>query len=287
MQQIKRIGERFWYQTQVAETDRPVLGMVVGNERTLMIDAGNSEKHAQLFLDEMKSQGVPRPDVVALTHAHWDHIFGLPVVNNIPSIAHTKTKQEMAKLIPLSWSNEAIDERVEAGTEIEFCATAIKKEFPDERDIKIVLPMITFDTKMEIDLGGVTCILQHVGGDHAGDSVVVFIKEEKILFLGDSIYCNMYAPKWNYTVEKTQALVEQLMKFEADTYILSHSGVISRDEFEQEMAVFREIGDLTEQFEGDEGKVKQEYESRLGRELNEGELETIQYFVNGWSLYNV
>ena len=34
--------------TPVSETDRPILGMVV-EKKTLMIDAGNSEEHAQLF----------------------------------------------------------------------------------------------------------------------------------------------------------------------------------------------------------------------------------------------
>ena len=59
MQTIKKIGERFWYQTPVSETDRPVLGMVVGNKKTLMIDAGNSEAHAQYFLEELAKRNVP------------------------------------------------------------------------------------------------------------------------------------------------------------------------------------------------------------------------------------
>jgi glyoxylase-like metal-dependent hydrolase (beta-lactamase superfamily II) len=44
---------------------------------------------------------------------------------------------------------------------------------------------MTFEDEVQIDLGGITCIIKHVGGDHADDSVVIYIKEEKILFLGD------------------------------------------------------------------------------------------------------
>ena len=66
-----------------------------------------------------------------------------------------------------------------------FCAKAIKEEYQDHRDIQVVLPNVTFDRRMEIDLGGVTCVVQHVGGDHAADSVIVYVKGEKILFLGD------------------------------------------------------------------------------------------------------
>lgn len=39
MHSIKKIGQSFWYITPVSLTDRPILGMVVGNNKTLMIDA--------------------------------------------------------------------------------------------------------------------------------------------------------------------------------------------------------------------------------------------------------
>jgi len=281
-QRIERIGERFWYQTPVSETDRPILGMVVGSKKTLMIDAGNSEAHTRYFLKELANRQVPQPDLLALTHWHWDHIFGLSALDGVVSFAHHETKEAMEKLIPLSWSNEALDERVQAGMEIEFCATAIKKEFPEERNITIALPTITFEGRMEMDLGGLTCVLQHVGGDHASDSVVIYIKEEKILFLGDSIYADIFSPKTNYTIDKTRELLNQLETFEAETYILSHTGAISREEYQQEVTLLRTMASLTEEFQGDSGKVKQAYERQLGRELNEDELETAQYFVNGW-----
>jgi glyoxylase-like metal-dependent hydrolase (beta-lactamase superfamily II) len=137
MQTIERIGERFWYMTPVSETDRPILGIVAGSEKTLMIDAGNSEAHASLFMEMVKEKGVDLPSYVVLTHWHWDHIFGLSAMENTVSISSGKTKKEMEKLRPLSWSNDAIDQRVAEGTEIEFCANAIKQEFPDNRDITI------------------------------------------------------------------------------------------------------------------------------------------------------
>ena len=63
-----------------------------------MIDAGNSEEHAQLFLEMLKEQNVSNPDFVALTHWHWDHIFGLPVLQDALSIAHSETKKRCVNL---------------------------------------------------------------------------------------------------------------------------------------------------------------------------------------------
>ena len=282
MHLINKIGKSFWYITPISVTDRPILGMVVGNNKTLMIDAGNSEDHANYFLEELSNRGVPNPDIVVLTHWHWDHIFGLPALPNTVSIASKETKKEMEKLIPFSWSDEAIDARVQEGTEIEFCAKAIKEEFKDHRDITIVLPDVTFERRVEIDLGGVTCIVQYVGGDHASDSVIVYIKEEKILFLSDCIYPNMYAEKENYTIKETLRLLDELESFDAETYIPSHQKPISKEEFNQEVDKLRSIAKFTDLCVGDKQKILVEYEKHVKRELTEDERVTIADFVNGY-----
>ncbi len=284
MQQIKQIGERFYYQTPVSETDRPILGMVVGDHKSLMIDAGNSEAHAHYFLKELSERGIQKPDLVALTHWHWDHIFGLPALRDAVSLSLQQTKEEMAKLLPLSWSDEALDERVKEGTEIEFCATAIKKEFVDHRNIAIQLPDVTFNEKLEIDLGGVTCILQHVGGNHSADSVVVYIKEEKILFLGDCFYPDIFSSKTNYTVNTTKRLLDQLESFDAKWVILSHGEAIKIDAFKKEVELLRNIAVITEKCIGDLKRMQESYRRMVGRELKEDEVEVIQEFVNGYDM---
>ena len=284
MQTIERIGDRFWYMTPVSETDRPILGLVAGKERTLMIDAGNSENHANLFLNMVKAQGVKEPSYIVLTYWHWDHIFGLSALKNTVSISSKKTREEIEKLKPLSWSNEAIDQRVAEGTEIEFCANAIKQEFPDKRDITITLPVMTIEDEVEIDLGGITCTIRHVGGDHAEDSVVVYVKEEKILFLADSIYPDIFSAKRNYTVDGIRTLLNKIESFDAETYILSHWRPISKEEFDAEASLLRSIADLTERYEVDSMVIIDEYGKKMGRDLTEDELETIEYFVNGLEL---
>ncbi|MDQ0819020.1 glyoxylase-like metal-dependent hydrolase (beta-lactamase superfamily II) [Bacillus pumilus] len=139
MHTIKKIGQTFTYITSVSLTDRPILGMVEGNNKTLMIDAGNSEDHAKFFIKETLKHENAKPDLVVLTHWHWDHIFGLSVLSDTVSIASARTRKEMEKLLPFSWSDEAIDERVREGTEIEFCAKAVKEEYKNHRDIQVVL----------------------------------------------------------------------------------------------------------------------------------------------------
>jgi glyoxylase-like metal-dependent hydrolase (beta-lactamase superfamily II) len=284
LQTLEKLTERFWYQTPVSETDRPILGAVVGDDLTLMIDAGNSESHTEYFLDELRKNGIRKPSLAVITHWHWDHIFGMSALD-FPSIASTETKAKMEELLPFSWTDDALDDRVKQGIEIEFCATAIKKEFQEQRDINIKLPSITFDEKVEINLGGVTCILQHVGGDHTTDSSIVYKKEEKILFLADCMYANMYAPRNNYTVSNIIKLLDVLDTFDAKTYVLSHWKPISKSEYKHEAMTLRNVANLTEKFKGEKLAITEAYREQIGRELNEDELETIQFFVNGYELY--
>lgn len=282
MHSIHKIGKSFWYITPVSLTDRPILGMVVGSKKTLMIDAGNSEEHIHYFLNELQKRGVPNPDLVVLTHWHWDHIFGLSALPDTVSIASKETEREMEKLIPFSWSDEAIDARVNEGVEIEFCAKAIKEEYTNHRNIKITLPDITIENRAEINLGDVTCIVQQVGGDHAADSVIVYIKEEKILFLGDCIYPRMYAEKVHYTISETLRLLDVLETFDAETFIPSHQQPISKEAFDKEVVMLRTIAKYTEVCKGDLPTIVKEYENYVKRELTEDELETISHFADGY-----
>lgn len=282
MHSIEQIGKRFWYSTPIAETDRPVMGMVVGSRMTLMIDAGNSESHVHYFLENLQKRHVPRPNIVVLTHWHWDRVFGLPALGDTLIVSSRETKEEMEKLQPLSWSDEAIDHRVKEGTEIEFCAEAIKKEYPNERNISIVLPNVLFEKRMEINLGEVTCIIEQVGGSHASDSVVIYLKEEKLLFIGDAIYCRLYAEKWHYNIKETLQLLDKLVEFDAETYILSHTGVLSKEEFEQKVFVLRTVAHLTELCMGEKKEIVNKYEKQLERELTVNEMDVIEQFVNGY-----
>ncbi|TCJ03951.1 MBL fold metallo-hydrolase [Cytobacillus praedii] len=283
MQTLEKISDRFWYQTPVSETDRPILGVVIGDKRSLMIDAGNSEAHAKYFLSELEKSNIPLPSIVVLTHWHWDHTFGLSGLDMI-SVSSRRTKAELEKQVPFEWTDAALDERVQSGVEIEFCANAIKEEYGRERNITITLPEITFETMMQIDLGGVTCQLQHVGGDHAQDSVIVYVKEEKILFLADAIYANLYSSKRNHTVKRTLQLLDEIDQFDADIYILSHWKPVSKQEYQQEANLLRNIAKLTEQFTGRYEAIVKAYKEQVERELNEDELETIEYFINGYGI---
>jgi glyoxylase-like metal-dependent hydrolase (beta-lactamase superfamily II) len=227
--------------------DRPSLAAVVGAKTTLLLDAGASPAHIGLFLNALKTAGVRAPGYVALTHWHWDHVFGAATLN-VPVIAHHETARQLIVLAGYDWGNVALDARVKTSEEIEQCAADIKAELPAPRQVQIAPADITFDQTLELHLGGITCQIQHVGGDHASDSCVMFIPEDHVLFLGDCLYDAIYTPIRHYTRRQLFPLLEKLRAYEADFYIEGHSDeVMNRAEFTALTDKFYRAADLIDQ----------------------------------------
>ena len=280
MQYFKQLTSRIWYQTPVSETDRPILAVVRGEKHQLMIDAGNSSAHAALFLEEMKKHNLGSPDLLALTHWHWDHIFGMKHLR-LPSMATQQTITRMKEMQPYAWTDAALQERMDQGIEIPFCADAIKLEFGTTRDIEVVLPTIGFTGQLEIDLGGVQCQLIEVENDHSPGSLLVYIPEERVVFLGDAMYADIFSSKWNYTVERTTRLLAAIDRLEADYYVWSHGEAMPKSEFEEEVNMLRRAIRVTEATGGRLKDMRILYAEETGRSLTEDETETLIYFANG------
>lgn len=280
MQTLHKLSQRLFYLSPYQKTDRPILAAIVGDEQTLFIDAGNSSAHAKLFKEQLASHQI-HGHLLALTHWHWDHVFGLSEMK-MPAIANSMTYKKIKELQSYSWEDKELDKRVEAGVEIPFCADAIKLELGNKREIHIPDPTITFEKQLTLNLGGVTCIIEHAGGDHSPDSNLIYIPEEKALFLGDCLYANMYAEKWHYTIEKMEMLLGKIAKYDANTFFLSHHPApLSKEEFNSFISLLKTSAELTKKHHGELEAIKTEMAALFGRELDEDDLEIIGYFVNG------
>lgn len=282
MQTLEKLSDRLFYLPPYQKTDRPILAAIVGDNQTLLIDAGNSSNHAKHFKEQLASYHVTG-DILALTHWHWDHVFGLREMD-MPSIANIMTYDKLKELQELSWEDKELDKRVEAGIEISFCADAIKLELGSMREVIIPDPTIIFEKRIKLNIGGVTCIIEHVGGDHSPDSNLIYIPEEKTLFLGDCLYANMYAEKWHYTIEKMYNLLGKIKDYDAEIYFLSHHPApLTKDEFASFVSLLQTSAELTNKHKGKIEAITEEMSSRFGRNLTEEDLEIITYFVNGYA----
>ncbi len=277
---LREITENILYLPADSRTDRPILAVISGSKKSLIIDSGNSSVHANLFLNEIKKYNITHPDYVVITHWHWDHIFGIYEMNST-TIANEKSYNEINKMKNYEWTREALDERVQKKIEIPFCAEMIKKEFKDFGNIKIALPDFVFKDKLEVDLGGITCIIENVGGDHSLDSTVIYVKEEKVLFLGDCLAPNIYNDKWYYNINPFLSLLNKIESYQADIYVESHWKPVEKDEFLNYLSDMKKIANTIKNQNGALDKIKKEIEETLNRDLTQDDYEITEYFLNG------
>lgn len=281
MQTLHKLSNRIFYLSPYQPTDRPILGAIVGKNHTLLIDAGNSSQHAKLFIEQLSASSI-KVDMLILTHWHWDHVFGLSEIG-IPSIANSRTLKKIMELQNYSWEDKELDERVESGIEIPFCANAIKLELGSERNVHIPNPSIIFEKELQLNLGGVTCIIERVDCDHSMDSNLIYIPEEKALFLGDCLYANMYAEKWHYTILRMEQLLKKIKSYDAETYFLSHHPApLTRESFHEFTSLLKKGAYLTRIHHGNLEAISIALSAQLQRELTEEDMEIIHYFVNGY-----
>lgn len=262
-------------------TDRPLLGVVAGAHGSLIIDAGNSPAHLHLLLQAMVQQKLPPPAFAMLTHWHWDHVFGTSALN-VPTFASQETARIVRILAGLDWDDAALEERVAAGTEIAFCRDMIKAEWPDRTNLSLRPPDIAFDTTVTIDLGGVSCELVHVGGDHAHDASIVYVPEEKILFLGDCLYDDLYHGPRRLTTTQLFPLLDRLLDYEAAYYLGSHDPEpLSHARLADDATLFKAIGETVATTGLDRGAMLDQLPYVLPIPLADDHCEIVDAFLAG------
>ena len=258
----------FWYSPDNRVT-RPVLGAVAGERGTLLIDTGNSPAHLGEFLAALAEHQVPPPLYAVLTHAHWDHDFGTSAMEAMV-IAGRETADHIAVNAEYEWTDAALDDRVAQGIEHPAVRDALKAAIPDRDGLQIVLPELSFENRLILDLGAVTCEIAHVGGDHAADSTVVYIEKEGVLFLSDCLYPGFPDGGWCYTPEKLYPLLDRVLGYDAQFYVEGHSDTVnSRGAMERWSQTLRGIGDLVERGERDKATLAARLQELAGRTVSE------------------
>ena len=177
--ELKKLSEHIWYMPFESERDRPNLGYVKGDNWSLAIDAGHSEAHVKEFYELLKKEGLPLPSLTVLTHWHWDHTFGMHAVNGL-CLANEKTNNHLVEC----------KSKIESNGPGDFLALheSIRKEYFGNKPVIVKLADMIFEGEMTLDLGGCKVQVMESVSPHTDDATLVYVSDDKILFLGDSTY---------------------------------------------------------------------------------------------------
>lgn len=126
--------------------------VIIGQDTTVVWDTLCHPRDMQPVLSSAK----PDHTVVVYSHADWDHIWGISALPYQKVIVHRACHDRFFADVPTY-----LEERRQ-------------REPGVWEEVVLVPPTVTFDSKMNIDLGGMTVELHHLPG-HTRDCCVAFI----------------------------------------------------------------------------------------------------------------
>ncbi len=196
--------------------DRPSLGLIAGSKFNVAVDAGHSKEHVEEFYQELEKEGLDLPGFTVLTHWHWDHTFGMHAVNGL-TVSEQRTEDELARICG-KWNDKSENYYKHLNPEIAL-------EYKNQPLIVSQSDMV-FHDRLTIDAGSLVIECFHTESPHTDDSTLIFVPEDKVLFVGDCI-CGVY-PSWEIDPIKMNALKNTLYDIDFEIAVGGHWDLFSK-----------------------------------------------------------
>lgn len=264
--QLKALTKHVYCLTDTFDRKKPLLVCIAGEDQLLMIDGGSSIVHMEAMLEEIKQNKALNSlsKLGVVSDCHWNHVFGLQVCH-FPYIAHKLAKDKLEKMAAWDWSDESLDQYVKDGKLLPSEVKEIKREMPNRHALQIQVPCIMYRHQLELDLGNLSCLLEHIESDHSADSTIVYLEEDKVLVVGDCMNLGMHYTTPCYSRQLFH-VIETLLGYDAEYFVFSSENkVLNRSEFIEHCEYLKLLGatvsghyDDFEAIENELGSIKKE-----------------------------
>ncbi|MCH7321531.1 MBL fold metallo-hydrolase [Solibacillus sp. MA9] len=226
---LNKISDTIYYFPNQDDKDRPTLGLVCGDQYSLIIDSGNSTQHAIDFLLEIENLNVPPVKYMVITHAHWDHFLGMNEID-ATIIVNSLTNELLKKWRNYTFDDKSLHEYVGNNEMSSMCMEIIQSEVPNRASFKLRSPDVIFEDTLTIDLGNKICIIERINATHTDDSTIIYIPDEKVIFLGDCPYGTTTNSLFHYKQSLLLPMIEDIQKFDAELFLLGHESICDSNE---------------------------------------------------------
>jgi cyclase len=206
----ERVSENvFWFQSEVYA--QVTAGVVAGPQWAVVIDTLALPDETLTIREFIEHElNIPVRYVIN-THYHADHSWGNCFFPGATVIAHEHCR-------------ELLEERGVPSLE------TAKKQNPALRQVKVVLPQMTFvDGDMTLRVGKKNLILSSAFG-HSDDGISVFVEEDRILFAGDSFMPIPHIVDGD--VDANIASIKRVGKMGLENIVQGHGDIILRGEID-------------------------------------------------------
>ncbi len=194
-------------------------GIIIGKKGIVVIDTLISSNEAKRFIKDIRAITDKPVKYVVNTHSHLDHTFGNADFRRLGAviISQENCKKNMEKNSEAALKN----------------AGAFGLTEKDMEGTRIVYPVLTFNDRMEIDLGDQKVELIYPGPSHTDGSILVYLPDKKILFAGDALFTNYHPFMAEGNIESWIKALDFILKMDADIIIPGHGPVSGKKDVEE------------------------------------------------------
>ena len=176
---ITEIAEGIWVIPDRRVPLVPNVGIVTGDDSTLVVDVGMGPENGRRVLGAARDVAGERSLVVTTTHFHPEHAFGLQAFRG-----EARSIYNRAQLEELRAKGEAYVGMFRSfGPNVAAALEGVELVEPDD---------VYDDESTELDLGARRAQLLTGGLAHTRGDQVVFLPEERILFTGDLVESRIF-----------------------------------------------------------------------------------------------
>lgn len=206
----ERVSENvFWFQSEVYA--QVTAGVVAGPQWAVVIDTLALPDETLAIREFIERELSVPVRYVINTHYHADHTWGNCFFPGATVVAHARCR-------------DLLIERGEPSLE------AAKKQNPALRQVKIILPQMTFvNGEMTLRVGKKNLIIAAAFG-HSEDGISILVEEDRILFAGDSFMPIPYVVDGD--VDESVASIKRIAKMGLENIVQGHGDIILRGEID-------------------------------------------------------
>src|SRR5687767_349227 len=206
----ERVSENvFWFQSEVYA--QVTAGVVAGPQWAVVIDTLALPDETLTIREFIEHELSVPVRYIINTHYHADHTWGTCFFPGATVIAHARCR-------------DLLEERGISSLE------AAKKQNPALRQVKVVLPHITFiDGEVTLRVGKKNLIISPALG-HSPDGIAVLVEEDRILFAGDSFMPLPYIVDGN--IDDIMASIKRIGRMGLENIVQGHGDIILRGEID-------------------------------------------------------
>ncbi len=183
-------------------------GVIFTSQGVVVIDTLLFPQETSELVDLVRRKSKNGALYVINTQSHSDHVYGTYLFDGAEVIAHELCRQALQRR-----GEEELNE--------------VKEQIPELAEVQLRLPSITFTRELTLRLGNKTLRLMHTPGT-TPDSIVVYVRENRVLFAGDTVMPVPYIVDGD-RLELMESL-RAISKLSLDNIVQGHGGVLLRGE---------------------------------------------------------